>query len=603
MRDAALDGLVDTLMNDSDQATKLNAARALSWIRSPKSAKPLLAALETADPALRNEILDALGEIGGQEVILALTVAARQETNSLIRSTAVLKLSSLDPEKAKEVVIGLLQDSRFVRDMKGDVFQQFFWAFDKLELKDRRVVPPLVWLLKNGARTDGLDRGIRNQAACRLGAVGGGEAATALMEALKDEPDEWLRSELVQALGRTKDPRAVEPLIGSLDDKSEVVRAMAAEALGGLGDPRAVEPLIEFVSSPKAWNRHRGIIALGEIGDRKATDTLCKIANEIPRGRDDWDCMGHRRWATQTLGKMGDPRAVPHLIRLLEDEDESVRAYAAVSLAQIGDARAVEPLVAMLATDEDHALEAFAVAGKKGGSESMRSRLVRELQRPDGKIRASAATALGKLRDKAAVQMLTAGLTENDPSLRYSCALALASIGDSQAVPSLVAALTDTNTTVRLGVIRALGELGALQAVTSLVDLTKNQDPETRIEAALSLGKLGQDQGFEFLLSAARQREKPARILAIEALGRLRDKRAVPSLIVLLKDGDGEVRRCAVESLGLIGDERAIRPVADLQHQEKEKAVRDSINRAMERFRWLWKLDIDKVLMDIVRGR
>ena len=48
----------------------------------------------------------------------------------------------------------------------------------------------------------------------------------------------------VQALGNTKDPRAVEPLLHVLKDEDADVRASAAEALGNIGDARAIKPLV-----------------------------------------------------------------------------------------------------------------------------------------------------------------------------------------------------------------------------------------------------------------------------------------------------------------------------------------------------------------------
>lgn len=52
-----------------------------------------------------------------------------------------------------------------------------------------------------------------------------------------------------------------------------------------------------------------------------------------------------RRDGARTLGKIGDPRAVPALIDLLQsDEDTEVRAAAAFALGKIGDARALTAL-------------------------------------------------------------------------------------------------------------------------------------------------------------------------------------------------------------------------------------------------------------------
>jgi hypothetical protein len=53
----------------------------------------------------------------------------------------------------------------------------------------------------------------------------------------------FLANRAARALGEMRDERALEPLIGALQDRNEDVRCEAARALGEIGDPRAEEPL------------------------------------------------------------------------------------------------------------------------------------------------------------------------------------------------------------------------------------------------------------------------------------------------------------------------------------------------------------------------
>src|SRR5262249_19780741 len=63
--------------------------------------------------------------------------------------------------------------------------------------------------------------------------------------------------------------RAVESLIGVLQDKPWRIRAAAAEALGKLGDARAVEPLICTLQD-RNWLVSLAVAgALGELGDAR----------------------------------------------------------------------------------------------------------------------------------------------------------------------------------------------------------------------------------------------------------------------------------------------------------------------------------------------
>jgi hypothetical protein len=79
--------------------------------------------------------------------------------------------------------------------------------------------------------------------------------------------------------------------------------------------------------------------------------------------------------AALVLGKLGDPRAVPPLIKALGDTNKTVRGIAAGALGQLGDASAVEPLRELLRHESDSfvrgqadkAVAALSNAGAGGG--------------------------------------------------------------------------------------------------------------------------------------------------------------------------------------------------------------------------------------------
>jgi len=81
------------------------------------------------------------------------------------------------------------------------------------------------------------------------------------------------------------------------------------------------------------------------------------------------------------LARLGDERAVPVLLLLLEDEIPDLRAAAAKSLGELASKQAVRPLIATMLGDKDV------------------------------EVRKSAAYALGLLRDKRAVKPLISILT------------------------------------------------------------------------------------------------------------------------------------------------------------------------------------------------
>jgi len=70
---------------------------------------------------------------------------------------------------------------------------------------------------------------------------------------LLSDDDEVSRWKAAEALGRIRDPEAVEELIGTLWDDDARVRLKAAWALGQIGDQRAYAPLQRLYRMENEW--------------------------------------------------------------------------------------------------------------------------------------------------------------------------------------------------------------------------------------------------------------------------------------------------------------------------------------------------------------
>jgi HEAT repeat protein len=70
---------------------------------------------------------------------------------------------------------------------------------------------------------------------------------------LLSDDDEVSRWKAAEALGRIRDPAAVEELIGTLWDDDARVRLKAAWALGQIGDQRAYAPLQRLYRMENEW--------------------------------------------------------------------------------------------------------------------------------------------------------------------------------------------------------------------------------------------------------------------------------------------------------------------------------------------------------------
>jgi HEAT repeat protein len=229
-------------------------------------------------------------------------------------------------------------------------------------LKDRGAVGPLARALLDA------DRGVRAQAAEALGQVRGVRALAPLSAALAD-PEAAVRVKAAAALGALADPEAVAALGRRLSaDPDEGVRLEAVQALVRLEGEEARRLLLEALHN--AGQPRAVVLRVNELlgaGERDLlVDTyLANLAR--PQGEGLWrsvarwvrpggrkvDSRAHdlevrkRQHAAESLGELGDGRAVGPLLQALQDrgEESEVRAAAAEALGKLGDLRAVEALL------------------------------------------------------------------------------------------------------------------------------------------------------------------------------------------------------------------------------------------------------------------
>ncbi|MEE9613624.1 MAG: HEAT repeat domain-containing protein [Thermodesulfobacteriota bacterium] len=208
-----------------------------------------------------------------------------------------------------------------------------------------------------------------------------------LVNNLKND-DPAVRIRAIKALGGTRDPRAFDPIRTMLYDKDPGVRRVATHVLAVGGDRRALGALVEVLQDKYAGDqRVNTAYALRYIKGSGAVDALVSVL------KDENPELG--RMAANTLGFIGDRRALGPLLEVLKDESSGgPRAGAAFAIGRIGGREALEPLLAAL-KDRDPA------------------------------VRLSASQALGNIGGKNAIEPLIDALKDEDPGVRMGVSLAL----------------------------------------------------------------------------------------------------------------------------------------------------------------------------------
>lgn len=383
-----------------------------------------------------------------------------------------------------------------------------------------------------------------------------------LIKALDYDKDTAIRKAAAKALGQIGGHRAVKALVAVLKDK--VIHFDAAFALRDLG----WEPQGE--SGAWYWIALREPKKAGSIGSAAVKPLIAALKVM------DHD-MKHAE-AVETLGMMGDLRAVEPLIESLKDENESVRAQAAKALGRMGGSRAIEPLIASLKDPYEYTGGTAAEElGKLGATQAVEP-LIAALKGGKKYVRCKAALALGQLRDPRGVQPLIHALKDEDKEVRRDAALALGEIRDPSATEPLFTALMGAIKELDDLVIDPAGEAMAKiggPAVDILIGALKDENYHVRYRATRSLGEIGKP-ALAPLIASLHDEDHKARIGAVEALAKIGDARALEPLISMLKnDPDPYVRMGSIVTISTISKDLALEPLIATLKNDQDGEVRE----------------------------
>ncbi len=355
-----------------------------------------------------------------------------------------------------------------------------------------------------------------------------GDSVAEHIAALKDE-DWGIREDAAMALGESRDPRGVSPLIEALRDSDRAVKTAATSALTAIGSPAVVD-LSYCLQDPDLSVQEAAASILSEIADERVLEPL-----ESALLSQDWVVRMH---AARAVGRLKNPRSVETLVLLLQDKVPAVRDEAIAALVAIGES-AVEPLVAAL-------------------------------HNQDWRVRLRATEALCVLKSPTAVEPLVR-IVRHDPdtAVRQEAIRALGYIGDKTAVDPLLGVIEEPRLQVR--VIEALGRIGdrsVLPMLFRLVSELKTSDYEDRTPAC-------EDNRYEEDLARVEE--------AIRAIARIHDEEAIPLLITALQST--LIRNEASDALVQFG-QKAIAPLVRQLQREQDENIRYHIKETLTQLGW-----------------
>jgi HEAT repeat protein len=292
--------------------------------------------------------------------------------------------------------------------------------------------------------------------------------------------------------------RWIDPTIDPANAKPTEQRAQAVARLTDLlvekpDQVRAVMCLLErtqkdsehsvVTACVRAFGRIKTISSVGPLIDIALATHIHLFENDgCAAFLQTDDCLRLRCLAIQTLGKLGDNRAIIPLMSLLNDKSENyrIRLAAAESLGKLGDDHAVSPLVDIISDDREHSIY----------------------------LKESAAKALGMLGDIRALEPLIdvleskRGIRNKFNFLKEQVIEAIRRIGSStpKVTDSLLKALTDEAPSIRLAAIDALGDIGDDDCLPALEGMILDKNEDVAFAAISTIFKLGGEDAIRGLL-------------------------------------------------------------------------------------------------------
>ncbi|MGB2599454.1 MAG: HEAT repeat domain-containing protein, partial [Candidatus Omnitrophota bacterium] len=429
-------------------------------------------------------------------------------------------------------------------------------------------------IFRNNGRSEFIQLGVIKA----LGDIGG-DSAFGFIVFSTGNSKEKIREAAVLALEKMGDKRSVDALVGLLSSKNRWTRRNAAESLDRLKwQPADQDQQILYLIAAEKWED------LARVGETAIPflEKMEEDGNDIVRGRGAITIRMIR-------GKITDLK-VQEAIDVLETTGE-VRLYdleeATKKIGKTGEARFVPLLIRNLSRWDDLEVKQITVRAIMAIGKPAVPELLRALETENDEICEAIVETLGMLKERSAVPILLKFFEQGRRSFSHKVAEALGSIGDPSAVPVLIRALEHEEWRVRIKAIEALGLLKDERAIPHLRKIMTDEKKHQalREKAATALRELGWapedvQEGVSFHLGkqnweelikigtpaagplAARleklynEEEELKSIIA--ALGKIGDPIAVPAVAKKLRHFNGYVMEYAAKALGEIGNPAAI---------------------------------------------
>ncbi len=548
---ASATGELARALESPDPGQRKFVAEVLGVIGTPQARDALIAHLADRDMNVAGAISEALGQIGGAEVVTLLKERLKQTSDlmqrvygldALVRTGARLPFEELspwlgDPALKRQVLalLGLSGDVRavlpLVEGLRAPAQQTRVVAVqglaalaDALSGENQSALGRALDVHAGWEQTltDLLateDDALAAAVAKVMAASGRVDLAPSILAAVSCRTTVALGADLVLAMGE----EVVAPLLAAFDTADVETRVLTLEVLESLGDASVVAPLLEIAQGPDNRSAEAALRVIGKLGGLEVVRPL------MERARDRDNELAHAAaMATAAIGRRHRDAVATLVLAALSAGDE--RPVWPIVLGVIGRDEDCA-VIARLAHHRDAAVRTAALeAAVTYGSDFPESIAIFVLADEQPRVRAAAARVLGAYRSEAALEALLAAARDVDPWVSAQAMRSLGSIGGARVVPTLMDAAASSSSPIAIAALQSLFRVNPPDIGRAITRGLAHADPEVAREAVAAAMRLSGEEVQRLLVQCLQHRAWSVRRAAAEQIAN-RGLRLPPEVI------------------------------------------------------------------------
>ena len=370
--------------------------------------------------------------------------------------------------------------------------------------------------------------------------------------------DVKVRRKAAVELGKTKNRRAVQPLLEAATDRDIGVREEVVKSLGLLRDETAITMLLTTIKDPAESVREESIISLVNLyADQDKEFVMTRISKKVYKKINPFsDQVGNDPTVIESYVRVG-PTVIESISDRLIDSNPAIRIDAAKALGILRGKEAIPKMVEAMKTGDGNLRIAVLRSLYKIKETRVDEQILPYLHDSNKSVRDETILTLGLFRSQKALPELQRIYDQNpDTKLRLKAFQAISLIGDPSSLELFRRNLRDPDKEYRQAAAEGIARAGE-PSLAEEVSRTFLNEKSTGAQFAMSfaLYRLGRKEYMDKLISGVNERMYNEQVTSyfIEM-----SSLVVPDLIKNLNHESPTVRVKLCYVLGMIGDKSAL---------------------------------------------